>query len=261
MQPLQLPQSWARNDLRTIERVRTIDRGGCNDRLPIETRARLAPGPRCLLGAPGPRCLPGRWLVPPAHREPQNDRRPPQTVRTIDRGGCNDRLPIETRATTPMEGMALPGFALSRGDEGKKNDRSLWPRSFLAGGNPTHKKTRGRSRLPESPSTGFYLCADGSGNHHDGLFGRCTPPGPVLLQLALPLNLPWHHRTPSTFLAAPTIRVALRSQNHAVFRRESFVSCVRLGSRFLPLPDPLHLSAEKASRSAASSGISCRPNR
>jgi hypothetical protein len=105
------------------------------------------------------------------------------------------------------------------------------------------------------------LCADGSGNHHHGLFGRCTPPGPVWLQLALPLNLPWHHRTPSTFLAAPTIRVALRSQNHAVFRRESFVLCVRLGSRFLPLPDPLHLSAEKASRSAASSDVSCRPNR
>jgi hypothetical protein len=44
------------------------------------------------------------------------------------------------------------------------------------------------------------LCADGSGNHHDGLFGRCTPPGPASLRLAPPLGLPWHQRTPSTSL-------------------------------------------------------------
>jgi hypothetical protein len=35
---------------------------------------------------------------------------------------------------------------------------------------------------------------------------------------------------------------------------------VRSDSRFLPRPDPLHLSAEKASRSATSSDVSCRPN-
>ncbi len=98
--------------------------------------------------------------------------------------------------------------------------------------------TRGRSRLPESPSTGFYLCADGSGNHHYGLFGRCTPPGPVWLQLALPLNLPWHHRTPSTFLATLTIRAVMRSQNHAVFRRESLVCLRPVESEISPVLKP-----------------------
>jgi hypothetical protein len=71
---------------------------------------------------------------------------------------------------------------------------------------------------------------------------------------------PWHHRTPSVPRAAPTVRAAERSRDHAVFRRESFARLPAVEPGVCPGSNPPRLSAGRASRKAASSDVLCRPS-
>jgi hypothetical protein len=71
---------------------------------------------------------------------------------------------------------------------------------------------------------------------------------------------PWHHRTPSVPRAASTVRAAEHSCNHAVFRRESFTCLPAVEPGVSPGSNPPRLSAGRASRTATSSDVLCRPS-
>ena len=103
------------------------------------------------------------------------------------------------------------------------------------------QKARGRSRLPESPSTENPTCARVAPVCHPiGLFHpMCAPRGAC--------DAPWHHRAPSAPQIRQVVRAPCRIRNVAAFNRDSF-ACEQPAWRRAPAhaTDPHRLSAGRA---------------